>query len=106
MLRNFLSWSNAQKTSEAKSKMSVPVPASNIIWMQKRFNQKIDPFLDRVRHYTERCNQAVERARIPEKNDGSPVEEAKWVTSAEASSADIFAKQNEFFDELKQKSGT
>src|SRR5262245_18841240 len=30
---------------------------SNVVWMQERLNQKADCLLDRIRQYTERCNQ-------------------------------------------------
>jgi hypothetical protein len=48
---------------------------------------------------------AFERdARIPEHNDGKPVNEAEWVKNAEATKDHIFARQNAFLDELKRRS--
>ena len=48
---------------------------------------------------------AFERdARIPEKNDGKPVDEAEWVRLAEFTKDTIFARQNAFFDELERRS--
>jgi hypothetical protein len=48
---------------------------------------------------------AFERdARIPEKNDGKPVDEAEWIRTADATKERIFARQNAFFDELKRRS--